>query len=130
MLNVDIAWERLSEHHPDAEVMIVFFPASPDATIRYVVNPDRYTYYKTDHYYFDQYSLEEIPVEHSWGKYENATVPAVVRRMNYDIHIGAILGLPGKTLAFFASLTTASLPITGLLIWRGKRRRRGVSARP
>lgn len=43
--------------------------------------------------------------------------------MNYDIHVGAVLGLPGKILACVASLVCASLPVTGLLMWRRRRRR-------
>jgi len=37
--------------------------------------------------------------------------------MNYDLHVGAILGWPTKVLAFLASLVCASLPITGFFIW-------------
>ena len=40
----------------------------------------------------------------------------------YSIHVGSILGLPGKVLAFLASLLSASLPITGFLIWWGRRK--------
>jgi uncharacterized iron-regulated membrane protein len=43
--------------------------------------------------------------------------------MNYDIHVGAILGLSGKVLAFFASLIAASLPVTGFLLWRGRKKK-------
>ncbi len=43
---------------------------------------------------------------------------------NYDIHVGAILGLPTKILAFVASLICASLPITGFLVWYGRRRKK------
>lgn len=42
--------------------------------------------------------------------------------MNYDIHVGSVLGLTGKFIAFFASLISASLPITGFLIWWGKQK--------
>jgi uncharacterized iron-regulated membrane protein len=41
--------------------------------------------------------------------------------MNYDIHVGSILGFPGKVLAFLASLIGASLPITGFLVWYGRK---------
>ena len=41
--------------------------------------------------------------------------------MNYDIHIGAILGIWGKILAFVGSLFCAALPITGFLIWYGRK---------
>jgi uncharacterized iron-regulated membrane protein len=37
--------------------------------------------------------------------------------MNYDIHVGAILGWPTKVLAFVASLVCATLPVTGFFIW-------------
>ncbi|WP_233207986.1 PepSY domain-containing protein [Siphonobacter sp. BAB-5405] len=37
--------------------------------------------------------------------------------MNYDIHVGSVLGFPGKVLAFLASLIGASLPVTGFLVW-------------
>jgi uncharacterized iron-regulated membrane protein len=43
--------------------------------------------------------------------------------MNYDIHIGAVLGYPGRIVAFLAALIAASLPITGLLIWLGRRKK-------
>jgi len=45
---------------------------------------------------------------------------AKIRALNYDIHTGNILDLPGKILAFIASLVAASLPVTGFLIWYGK----------
>ncbi len=43
-----------------------------------------------------------------------------IRSLNYDIHAGGILGLPGKILAFFASFICASLPVTGFYIWWGR----------
>jgi uncharacterized iron-regulated membrane protein len=42
---------------------------------------------------------------------------------NYDIHVGSIFGLPTKILAFLASLICASLPITGFMIWYGRRKK-------
>jgi uncharacterized iron-regulated membrane protein len=43
--------------------------------------------------------------------------------MNYDIHVGAIGGLPGKIVAFIISLICASLPVTGFYVWWGKRKK-------
>jgi uncharacterized iron-regulated membrane protein len=117
---VDEAWQRLMKRHSDAEMIIVFLPSTPGAAMRFVVNPHRQTYYKTDHYYVDPRSLSEYPVAHAWGRYHDANTAAMVRRLNYDIHIGAVAGLPGKLLVFTASLFAASLPATGLLIWWGK----------
>jgi uncharacterized iron-regulated membrane protein len=41
--------------------------------------------------------------------------------MNFDIHVGAIAGIPGKIIAFIISLVCASLPVTGFCIWRNKK---------
>lgn len=43
---------------------------------------------------------------------------------NYDIHVGAILGVFGKILALICSLICASLPITGFLVWWGRNHKR------
>lgn len=53
--------------------------------------------------------------------FKNADVSDKITRMNYDIHVGAILGLPGKIFAFLISLLIASLPVTGFLIWFGRK---------
>lgn len=47
-----------------------------------------------------------------------------INAMNYDIHVGAVLGIPGKILAFLASLIAASLPVTGFYIWWGRRNKK------
>jgi len=41
--------------------------------------------------------------------------------MNNSTSLVIILGLPDKILAFFASLVSASLPVTGFLVWWGRR---------
>src|SRR3989337_894753 len=50
-------------------------------------------------------------------------------RMDYDIQVGAVLGLPGKLLAFFASLIAASLPVTGFIIWWGRKKKAKATGR-
>ncbi|WP_316734626.1 PepSY-associated TM helix domain-containing protein [Pedobacter aquatilis] len=43
-----------------------------------------------------------------------------VRKLNKSIHTGSIFGWPSKLLMFIVALLTASFPITGLLIYLGK----------
>jgi uncharacterized iron-regulated membrane protein len=105
--------------------MEVHVPPDSFSAIEVSINPDPKTYWKTDYRYFDQYSLQEIDVKHIWGRFRDASNSAKLMRMNYDIHVGAVLGLPGKILAFSASLVIASLPITGFLVWRGRRKKNG-----
>jgi len=47
-----------------------------------------------------------------------------IKKYILPIHAGIIYGWATKILAFVVSLFTASLPITGFLIWLGKRRKK------
>jgi len=102
----------------------VHYTANDSSAVAAGANPDASTYWKTDYRYFDQNSLEEIPVTSLYGRYKNASVADKMARMNYDVHVGAVLGLTGKIFAFFASLIAASLPITGFYIWWGKKHKK------
>ena len=96
-------------------------PETKAGTIGANANPDAETYWKIDYRYYDQYTMKELPVEHVYGRFPEAKAADKLFRMNYDIHTGAILGLPGKFLAFFAGLICASLPVTGVCIWWGRK---------
>lgn len=70
---------------------------------------------------FDKYSgkvLFNKPHQqlNSAEKYANA---------NYDIHTGSYFGLIGKIIWFIAGLICTSLPITGFLVWWGKKNKKG-----
>ncbi|MFT2010463.1 PepSY-associated TM helix domain-containing protein [Pontibacter sp. 13R65] len=103
--------------------MEVHVPENKSSSIEVAINPDPSTYWKGDYIYYDQHTLEEIPVTHQYGRFADATVADKIMRMNYDIHVGAIGGIVGKVIAFFASLIAASLPVTGFMIWWGRRKK-------
>jgi uncharacterized iron-regulated membrane protein len=105
-------------------------PESPSAAVQVYANPDEGVYYRGDFRYFDRNSLKEIQVRHPWGRYAEATFADRLQRMYYDIHIGAILGLPGKLIAFLAAVVAASLPVTGFLMWWKRRSRPKGGKRP
>lgn len=123
LLPIDQLWLQMKAENPAAELIEVHYPETDSSSIAVSVNPDAETYWKTDYRYFDQYSLKELSVDHIYGRFKDASVADKIIRMNYDIHVGAVIGLPGKILAFFASLICASLPITGFYIWLGRRRK-------
>ncbi|WP_231426547.1 PepSY domain-containing protein [Pedobacter sp. Leaf250] len=102
----------------------VHIPENEKASIEVAKNPDSDTYWKADYRYYDQHTLKEIEVKHVFGKLKNASVADKIMRMNYDIHVGAIAGLPGKIIAFLASLIAASMPVTGVLIWIGRNKKK------
>ncbi len=121
--------DRLAQQHwpevkPD-ESLSVFFPALPTDVIEVIVNHRPGTYYKTDAYHYDQFTGKELPAKGSYdGKYKQASVADKLVRMNYDLHVGALFGLTGKILVFFASLLAGSLPVTGFIIWWGRRKKK------
>src|SRR5690606_11706036 len=87
--------------------------------IEILIYHDYGSYYNQSEYFYDRYTLE--PLEAS--KFSEASFADRLSMMNYDIHIGSILGLPGKILAFFIRLICASLPVTGFLVWLNKKRK-------
>lgn len=119
---VDHVWEKLSRENPANQGLNISFPHTAAESIYSYVNYRPGTYYKVDYHYFDQHTLKEIAVHTPYsGNYADASLANKLRRMNYDLHVGAIWGLPGKILAFLASLICASLPVTGALMWWGRR---------
>jgi uncharacterized iron-regulated membrane protein len=121
--SIDLVWKKIQPdlYQKYATAMFVL-PAAKNGSILLRANPGKATIYKSDFRYFDQYTGQEIPGAYTWGKYSDATTTAdYIRRMNYDIHTGAIFGLPGRITLFFLALIVASLPITGFFFWWGRK---------
>ena len=112
-------WQVMQAERDNYQRSILVLPADSSAAILWRANPDRKQLYRSDFRYFNRYDGKEISGDHVWGRYTSArTGSDHIRRMNYDIHTGAIAGLPGRIIAFLASLLIASLPVTGFLLWR------------
>ncbi len=123
---VDHIWQRMEKQNPEAAYIDVHFPTGKSSSIYMEIRKDEGTFWRSDYRFFDQYTLEELSIDQVWARFENASVADKLLRMNYDIHVGAILGFPGKVLACLVSLVIASLPVTGFLVWYGRRRGRKV----
>ncbi len=74
-------------------------------------------YNKTDQLFFDQYTGELRKA----NLFEHSSRGDKLKATNYNIHTGKVIGIVGQLLTFFAALISASLPITGLLMWLRKR---------
>jgi uncharacterized iron-regulated membrane protein len=127
---IDVVWERMQAMYPTAEAIEVHPPETASSPIAANANPDRDTYWQLDYRYFDQYTLNELNVDHVYGRFSEASAPDKIMRMNYDVHTGAILGIAGKVMMFFGSLIVASLPVTGVLVWLGRRKKKRAQAVP
>ncbi|UZH55874.1 PepSY domain-containing protein [Salinimicrobium tongyeongense] len=113
--------EDLKKEYPEALDLEIHYPYTDTSSIYVEVAYQDGVYYSADYRFYDQNTLEEIETPSVYGVYEDAGFSEKVLRMNYDIHVGAIAGLPGKIIAFFASLICASLPVTGFLLWYGRK---------
>jgi uncharacterized iron-regulated membrane protein len=116
---LDKTFQQALEQLPHARRVVLSPATGPEGTIYVVGYKDGETYYGSDVLQFDQYTGRLL---HRRNNKEKNSGERLIE-MNYDIHVGAIGGLTGKIIAFIASLVCASLPVTGFLIWWGKRRR-------
>ncbi|MDO3626551.1 PepSY domain-containing protein [Mucilaginibacter sp. BT774] len=115
----DIAFDEAQRHSPQAQMFLIYDPVGKKESIGVTAYAKSLHFYKSDQYYFDHYSgklLKQLP-------HSPKSSGMKINDMNYDIHVGQILGLPGKIIAFLASLVCASLPITGFIIWTRKRKK-------
>jgi len=122
--NLDKAWIKVLSDIPDPFNVFMDYPHADEAgsTIGFFVTPKKLGHFQYEQYNFDQYSLKEVSVSKS-SKYKNAKAVDIMERLYYVLHVGEILGFPGKCIAFLASLTGASLPVTGVYIWWGRRKK-------
>jgi uncharacterized iron-regulated membrane protein len=121
---MDAAWAKVVAKHPKSTGFYYSFPDAKraKATIDIYVYPTAGQFYNSQSYTFDQHTLKELTRKDPYAiPFDEASVGQKLRKMNYDIHVGSILGFPGKVMAFLASLIGASLPITGFLIWYGRK---------
>lgn len=104
--SLDFGHEHIDDHeHPNYDVF---------------VKQLSYSYHVNHSLIFDENSGELLHV-HSHND-KNLGEKAIAA--NYDIHVGAIFGIWTKILALIISLICASLPVTGFLIWYGRRNKK------
>ena len=92
----------------------------PNETVPYIVRSylNETINYKRIEMYFDKSSAALISKE----IFEDKNNGEKIQALNYDLHVGSIGGFPTKIIAFLVSLIIASLPISGTLIWLGKKK--------
>jgi uncharacterized iron-regulated membrane protein len=111
--------QSIERYRKPFETLSIYQSEEADGTFAVYINDSKKTFYDADSYFFDKRTGQFI-TEETFEKMNNGQK---IRSMYYDIHIGKIFGLTGQFLAFFASLIVASLPITGTLIWWGRKKK-------
>ena len=119
---LDQAWYKTLAVEPNVQGMYMTpILEEKDDAIEIIAYQDHGSWYNRNEYYYDQYTLKLFRVQ--GDRYAEAGFADQLSMLNYDIHIGAVWGLPGKILAFCISLICASLPITGFLVWWNKKKK-------
>ena len=116
---IDIAYNQVRQSSPQAQMMLILPGAKKESPMSFIAYPKTLNFSYSDNYSFDKYSgrlLKYLP-------YTQKSAGLKLLGMDYDIHVGQIAGLTGKILAFLASLVSASLPVTGLIVYLGKRKK-------
>lgn len=119
---IDKAFQNAQGLLPAAQRIVVTPAAGKEDVIFVYGYSRRDIYYGFDALQFDRYT--GLLLNRRNNKEKNAGERLI--EMNYDIHVGAIGGLTGKIIAFIVSLICASLPVTGFLVWWGKRHPRNA----
>lgn len=131
---MDLAWNKVIAKHPKSQGFYYNFPDTSKAktSIGITVYPNAGQFYNNQAYTFDQHTVAELKKDDIYSaSFEEVGAGGKLRKMNYDIHVGSILGFPGKVLAFLATLIGGSLPVTGFLIWYNRKfkKKKGKKAR-
>lgn len=116
---LDPAFAATVKAYPDAKRYGVSVPSSPQAPLTVTAYQQREVYYDASTAYFDRYSGQRLGDQ----RYNDMNNGEKLIMMNYDIHVGAIGGLAGKIIAFLVTLICGSLPVTGFIIWWGKKKK-------
>jgi uncharacterized iron-regulated membrane protein len=118
----DVLFSRLKKTGVDLdfEHITIGYPFGKAGTWSVSVNPKPGTRYLETRDQFEQHSLKLLDSE---VPYSEANGGEQLRRINYDLHVGSIGGLTTKIIAFLVCVISASLPITGLIIWLGKKKK-------
>ncbi len=117
---IDVAFLEIRKREPNARALTIYKPMNDAAAIRITVETgEGSNYARSDEYFFDQYSSRLLAHQ----PFSGLSNGEKLLRMNYYIHVGSIAGITGKVLAFLASLIAASLPVTGFMVWRGRKKK-------
>jgi uncharacterized iron-regulated membrane protein len=114
---VDAFYQQMRRGSPAAQMHYVALPGAAHQPVYAIAYQQALAYHHRDEYYFHPITGQLLKMTPHAAKSRGQQLID----SNYDIHVGQIMGLGGKIVAFLVSLLCASLPVTGTLVWWGKR---------
>ena len=118
----DLLFQRLQKANVNRTGQMITFgyPFGKSGVWNLAVNPVMGKRYQEQSSYFEQHTLKLLKADPSFSA---ANGGEKMMRLNYDLHVGSIGGITTKIIAFLACIISASLPVTGFIIWLGKKRK-------
>ncbi|OPC32594.1 PepSY-associated TM helix domain-containing protein [Elizabethkingia miricola] len=113
----NIVWSIVEKNLADKNSALINFPKTEEDTY-YAEITYANKQYQNDHYNFDQYSGKILKSQFYQDK--NTGAGTALRERNYDLHTGTIIGTGGRIIYFIASIIAFSLPVSGLIIYLNK----------
>ncbi len=114
---VNTAYLLLASQFPNKIECFISLPEDSIGVFRFSFHQENNSFFKkTDHYVFDKNNYQLLRA----SLYNFSSLGDKIKATNLNIHTGKIFGLFGKVIVFLAALVTASLPITGFMMWRKK----------
>lgn len=116
---MDISMIKTFDLMPDSGMYFVW-DQGPDAPIVTGAYPQALAFDHQSNFYFHP-ATGELLKRHF---YDDKSSGMKLQEMSYGLHTGQYFGLPGKIIAFFGSLFVAGLPVSGFMLWWGRRNKR------
>ncbi len=126
LMPIDKILFKVAALHPGAHAFTINLPDKAGDVVRVTIQSTEHIRYNRKQYQFDQYTGIQLQA----SGFDALNTGEKLSAMNYDIHVGSILGFPGKVLAFFASLIAATLPVTGFAVWWGRKKKKSKRRNP
>ncbi|APS40112.1 PepSY-associated TM helix domain-containing protein [Salegentibacter sp. T436] len=116
---LDIAIVETLKQRPEDEMFFVWEQggSAPITTGSY---PEALDYDHQSNFYFHP-ETGELLKNH---EYSAKSTGMKLQEMTFGLHTGQYFDLPGKIIAFFLSLFVAALPVSGFMIWFGRRNKK------
>lgn len=115
----DLIYQDALKRHPNAAFLFYNIPPAETGVITVAAYGVEGKFYDRIADRYDRWSGKRLETGLAFGdKQFNDQLKAT----DFDLHTGVLLGLPGRLLAFVASLIAAGLPITGFIFWLNKKK--------
>ena len=123
--SIDLSFQKTLQLAPDSEMYFILDQGAGHPILSGAY-PDALAYDHQSNYYFHPKTAQLIHAQ----PYDDKSTGMQLQEMNFGLHTGQYFGLFGKIMAFLGSLFVAALPVTGFMMWYGRRKKTSISIAP